>query len=53
MQVLGPNMPCLLRIYDFMIFLYQFIYLPLIPHDDKPILLVEINEIVMSSFFTI
>jgi len=47
MYVLGPSMPYLLRMYDFMIFLYVilsylhlFVYLPLISHDNKPILFI-------------
>jgi len=43
--MLGPSMPYLSRMYEFMIFLYQFIHLPLIPHDDKPILLTYLPNV--------
>jgi len=50
MRMLEPSMPCLPRMYDIMIFSlsiqlnlsypHLFIYLPLMPHDDKPILFI-------------
>ena len=54
MQVLGPSMPCLPKMYDFIIFAlsiqvnlsypHLFIYLPLMPHDDKPILFIYLRN---------
>ena len=35
MQMLGPNMPYLFMMYNFWIFLFN--YLSLMSHDDKPI----------------
>jgi len=53
-MMLGPNMPYLPKMYDFRFFSinlvnfsYQHLleYLPLIPHDDKPILLIYLLNV--------
>ena len=55
MRMLGPSMSCLLKMYDFMIFslsiqvnlsyTHSFIYLPLMPHDDKLILFIYLPNV--------